>query len=467
MTQMAQPWEQLSSSFLGSLNRPDDPDYERLRHVYNGLVDRRPAVIATCEGVADVVAALAYARAVGLPVGIRGGGHSVAGHGTCDGGVLVDLSRMRGVRVDTTTSTVRAEGGALLADVDRTTQLYGLATPTGQVSMTGIAGLALGGGLGRLQRKFGLTCDNLISADVVTADGQLLTVDAEHHPELLWALRGGGGNFGVVTSFEFQAHPVGPIVVAGMIAYTMDQAAEVAAFLRDFIADAPPELSADQLFMHTPPRADIPAEMHGLPITGVFVCHCGTIEDGLATLAPLRAFGSPVADMIQPMPYLLLQQMLDAMNPHGNLHYWTGEYLDELNDDAIKTIVDLNGGLFSPHSLVQLIPFNARPTEIAADATAFAHRSESWLVHILGQWTDPAQTPAGIAWAKGLGARIRELGTGDVYLNLVTDDEDIDRVHAFWDDERLERLGRVKARYDPDNVFRFNHNIKPALAVAS
>jgi FAD/FMN-containing dehydrogenase len=285
---------------------------------------------------------------------------------------------------------------------------------------------------------------------------------------LFWGLRGGGGNFGVVTSFEFQAHPVGPIVVAGLMAYPMDQAAAVAGFLREFIAAAPPELSADQLFMHTPPRPDIPAEMHGLPITGIFVCHCGSIEDGMASVAPLRAFGEPVADMIQPMPYVELQRMLDAMNPNGNLHYWTGEYLPALTDEAITTITGLNGGLFSPHSLVQLIPFNARPTAIPADATAFSHRDESWLVHVLGQWTDPAQTQAGIRWGKEFGAQLRSLGTGDVYLNLVTDDEDVDRVQAFWSDARLQRLARLKAQYDPGNVFRFNHNITPApVAVVS
>jgi FAD/FMN-containing dehydrogenase len=464
---MTEAFERLRSGFLGSLCRPDDADYDERRRVYNGLIDRRPALIATCQGVPDVVAALDYARANDLPVAVRGGGHSVAGHGTCDDGVLLDLSRMRGVRVDPTRRTVRAEGGALLADLDRATQLYGLAVPTGQVSVTGIAGLTLGGGLGRLQRKFGLTCDNLVAADVVTADGQLLTVDEDHHPELLWGLRGGGGNFGVVTSFEFQTHPVGPIVVAGLVAYPMDQAAEVAAFLRDFIATAPAELSADQLFLHTPPRPDIPPEMHGLPITGIFVCHCGSVEEGLAALAPLRAFGAPVADMIMPMPYVELQRMLDAMNPNGNLHYWTGEYLSELDDKTIATITGLNGGLFSPQSLVQLIPFNARPTEIPADATAFSHREQSWLVHILGQWTDPAQTEAGTRWGKEFGAQLRALGTGDVYLNLVTDDEDVDRVRAFWTDSRLERLARLKAQYDPGNVFRFNHNIAPVEAAAA
>jgi FAD/FMN-containing dehydrogenase len=462
---MNDPWERLQSAFLGSLLRPGDPGYDERRKVYNGLIDRRPAAIASCRGTADVVAALQYARETDLPVAIRGGGHSVAGHGTCDDGLLVDLSDMRGVYVDPARRTVRAEGGALLADVDRTSQLHGLAVPTGQVSMTGIAGLALGGGLGRLQRKFGLTCDNLLSAEVVTADGELLSVTEDSHPDLLWALRGGGGNFGVVTSFEFAAHPVGPIVVAGLVAYPLDQAPEVMRFLRDFIADAPEELSADQLFLHTPPRPDIPEQMHGMPITGVFVCYCGSVEDGLAAVAPLRNFGSPLVDMIMPMPYVELQRVLDAMNPHGNLHYWTGEYLPDLDDTAIATISDLNGGLFSAHSIVQVIPFNARPTTVASDATAFAHRDESWLVHILGQWTDPAETAAGTAWAKEFGSQLRAIGTGDVYLNLVTDDEDVDRVQAFWKDGPIERLAQVKAQYDPRNVFRFNHNIAPAELV--
>ncbi len=463
---MTDAWEQLRSAFLGELVRPGDPDYDRRRRVYNGLVDRRPALIATCQGVADVVAAVRYARGVDLPVAVRGGGHSVAGHGTCDGGVLVDLSRMRGVRVDPARRTARVEGGALLSDVDRATQLYGLATPTGQVSMTGIAGLTLNGGLGRLQRRYGLTCDNLLAADVVTADGNLLQVDAGQHPELFWALRGGGGNFGVVTSFEFALHPVGPIVVAGFVAHPMERAAEVAAFLREYIATAPPEVSADQLFLTTPPLPDIPVEMHGMPITGIFLLHCGSVEEGLKAVAPVRSFGQPVADMVAPMPYVEVQRMLDGMNPHGNLHYWTGEYLPALDDRAISTIVGLNGGLFSPHSLVQLIPFNGRPVEIAADATAFSHRRESWLVHVLGQWTEPARTGAGIRWGKEFGAQLRALGTGEVYLNLVTDDDGVDRVRGFWNDERLGRLARVKARYDPGNTFRFNHNIKPAVEEA-
>lgn len=459
---MTDPWTGLSAIFTGALFRPDDPGYDERRRVYNGLIDKRPAAIASCRNTADVVAAVHYARQVGLPIAVRGGGHSVAGHGTCDGGVLIDLSEMRAVQVDPDTRTVRAEGGALLADVDAASQQHGLAVPTGQVSVTGIAGLTLGGGLGRLQRKFGLTCDNLISAEIVTAAGDVLPVTEATDPELLWALRGGGGNFGIVTAFEFAAHPVGPLVLAGMVAYPMDQAADVLRNLREVIADAPVELSADQLFLHTPPRPDIPEEMHGLPITGIFVCHCGPIEQALSDVAALRSFGTPLVDMIQPMPYVELQKMLDAMNPNGNLHYWTGEYLPELDEQAIKTITDLNGGLFSRHTLVQVIPFNAAPTSVAPDATAFAHREESWLVHILGQWTDPADTPAGTAWAKEFGRQLRELGSGDVYLNLITDDEDVDRVEAFWSDDRLRRLAAVKAQYDPDNVFRFNHNILPA-----
>jgi FAD/FMN-containing dehydrogenase len=447
--------------FRGEVITPEHPGYEQARRVYNGMVDKRPALIARCLGVADVVAAVTYARAAGLAIAVRGGGHSVAGHGTCDGGIVVDLSAMRGVHVDPGERTAWVQGGATLADVDHETQLYGLAVPTGQVSKTGIAGLTLNGGMGMLQRKYGLTCDNLIGARLVTADGELVVASETENPDLLWALRGGGGNFGVVTSFQYRLHEVGPLMVAGLVAYPIEAAAEVLEFLRDFIADAPEELSADAIFQFAPPLDAIPEEFRGRQVVGIFVRWCGDVARGLEVVRPIQEFGTPVLNFIGPMPLVTVQSLLDPLNPDGNLHYWTGEFLPRFDRKEIDVVTEIGAALPTHFSIVQVIPFNAAPTRVAPDATAFAHREESWLIHVLGQWTDPADTERCMEWAKSARTSLGAVGSGDAYLNLLTDDEDTDRVRAFWDDGRLRRLGKVKAAYDPDNVFRFNHNVKP------
>jgi FAD/FMN-containing dehydrogenase len=447
--------------FRGELIEPGDPAFEQARLVFNRMVDRRPALIARCLGTADVVAAVRYAADAGLPVAIRGGGHSVAGHGTCDGGLLVDLSAMTGVHVDPTDDTAWIAGGATLADVDYETQLYGLALPSGQVSRTGIAGLALSGGMGMLQRKYGLTCDNLIEARVVTADGTLVTASESQHPDLLWALRGGGGNFGVVTSFRFQLHPVGPQMLAGLVAWPVERAAEVLAFLRDLIAVAPEELSADGIFLVAPPLEFIAEDLHASFLVGIFIRWCGDVDRGFDVIRPIQEFGPPVVDYVGPMPLVEVQSLLDPMNPEGSLHYWTGEFLPRFGPTEIDAVSRIGAALPTPSSVVQVIPFNAAVTRVHPDATAFAHRDDSWLIHVLGQWHDPADTKRCMAWARDGRADLSAVGSGDAYLNLITDDEQTDRVRAFWDDDRMRRLGQVKFRYDPDNVFRFNHNIKP------
>lgn len=453
---------ELQSGLYGTVVGPQHPEYEQARRVYNGMVDKRPAAIARCRTTADVVTAVRWAGQQDLPIGIRGGGHSVAGHGTCDGGLLVDLSRMRGVHVDPAGRTAWVQGGATLGDVDRETQVYGLATPTGQVSATGIAGLTLNGGMGMLQRKYGLTCDNLLAARVVTASGELVTASGTENPELFWALRGGGGNFGVVTGFQFQLHPVGPIMLAGLVAYEIEQAPAVLEFLREYIATAPEELSADVIFQFAPPLPAIPEEYHGRQVVGIFVRWCGGIEKGNEVIAPIQSFGKPVLNFVGPMPLVAVQSLLDPLNPDGNLHYWTGEFLPSFGTKEIDVTAEIGAGLPERHSIVQVIPFNAAPTRVPADETAFAHRTESWLIHVLGQWQDPQDTERCLGWAKGAGARLRTVGSGDAYLNLVTEDEETDRVRAFWNDARLTRLATVKSEFDPDNRFRFNHNIAPA-----
>lgn len=455
----------LRSVLVGDAISPDDAIYDQARRVYNGMIDKRPALIVRCRGVADVQAAVRLARAAGLPVAVRGGGHSIAGHGTCDDGVLVDLTWMRAVHVDPGGRTAWVQGGATLRDVDTETQVYGLALPSGQVSATGIAGLALGGGMGMLQRKYGLTCDNLIEARLVGPTGELVTASATENPELLWALRGGGGNFGVVTEFRFALHPVGPLLLAGLVAWPVDEAVAVLEFLRDYIADAPEEMSADAIFQYAPPLAAIPAEFRGRQVIGIFVRWCGDIAAGWEAVAPIRAFGTPVLDFLGPMPLTVVQTMLDPLNPNGNLHYWTAEFLPELDRAAAEVVAKIGTGLPTHNSIIEVIPFNGAVTRVAPDATAFAHRSESWLIHVLGQWSDPADTERCRGWATQAGTELRTVGSGgNAYLNLITEDETADRVEAFWNDAWRARLGAVKARYDPDNVFRFNHNIAPVAA---
>ncbi|MEV6552687.1 FAD-binding oxidoreductase [Streptomyces sp. NPDC051597] len=456
--------EQLRAALRGQLITPADPEYDTVRRVFNAMIDRRPALIVRCLGTADVLAALAYAREAGLPVAVRGGGHSIAGHGTCDGGLLVDLSLMRAVHVDPARRTVRAQGGATLGDVDRESQVHGLAVPSGQVSETGIAGLTLSGGMGMLQRKYGLTCDNLLSVDMVTVNGELVTASADQNTELFWAVRGGGGNFGVVTSFEYRAHPVGPMMLAGIVAYPVEEAAAVLEFLHDEIAATPDELSTDVVFLRVPRLEFFPEEHQGRPVVAFFLRYAGDVEDGWEVVRRFREFGEPLIDAIAPMPLVHVQSMLDPANPRDHQQYWTSEFLPRFGPAERETVARIGADLPSSETVLQVIPFDAEPTRIPADATAFAHREESWLIHIVGQWADPADNDRCRGWVREAGADLRAFGTGAAYLNLLSEDDADMRVSAFWNDTRLRRLAKVKAQYDPDNLLRFNHNIPPAPA---
>ncbi|KUM78455.1 FAD-binding oxidoreductase [Streptomyces curacoi] len=459
--------DRLRGALLGEVLRPADAGYDTARRVYNAMIDKRPAAIARCLGTADVVQAIRFAREEGLLIAVRGGGHSVAGHGTCDGGLVIDLSRMRGVHVDPVRRTVRVQGGALLADVDRETQLHGLAIPTGQMSETGIAGLTLNGGVGMMLHKYGLTCDNLLSADMVTVDGELVTASADSHPELFWALRGGGGNFGVVTSFEFRAHPVGPTMLAGFLAHPVDQAEEVLAFLRDFSATSPAHLSADALFIHAPAADFVPEAFHGVPLITLFVRYFGPMEEAWEAVRPLREYGGPLYDSIGPMPLVAVQSMLDTFTPAGNLHYWTSEFLPRMGTEEIAVLAAIGSDLPSSLTTVNIHPFDTAATDVPPDATAFAHREDSWLIHVICQWKDEADSDRCRTWVKNVGTMLKTFGSGNTYLNTTSEDDDTDRVRAFWNDHRLARLSEVKAQYDPHNVLRFNHNIPPASGEAS
>jgi hypothetical protein len=382
----------LQRGFAGQLVTPGDPQYEAARRVWNGMIDRKPAVIALCGDANDVAAALRVARQNGLTVAVRGGGHNVAGNAVCDDGMVIDLSTQKAIEVDRSARTVRAQPGVLLGELDRATQAVGLATPTGNVSMTGLAGLTLGGGLGWIARKHGPACDNLLSAQVVTVDGDRVKADAAENTELLWGLRGGGGNFGVVTSFEYQLHPVGPEVVAGGMVYSFADAPEVFRFFADFVAEAPDELSVTASTFRASPPLPVPPEMYGQLVTVLAVCYSGDSAAGERALRRLRQFGQPLADLIAPMPYTVLQSASDASYPSGQHNYWKSHYINEINDGVIGTIVEHAPRMYSPLSSFYLQHLGGAISRASPDAAAFGHRDASFDFTILTVWRDPTET---------------------------------------------------------------------------
>ena len=452
--------ESLDGGFLGELVTPGDPDYEVRRRVWNGMVDRRPAVIARCVAEGDVVAALGAAREHGLVVAVRGGGHNVAGNAICDGGLVIDLSALKRIEVDATTRTARVQPGVLLGELDRATQAVGLATPTGNVSLTGVAGLTLGGGLGWIARKRGPACDNLIAADVVTADGERVRASVEENPDLLWGLRGGGGNFGVVTSFEYRLHPVGPEVIAGGVLHSFADAAEVFRFFADFVATAPEELSVVASTFRASAGMPIPAELVDQLVIVLAVCYAGDRADGERALAPLRAFGRPLADFIAPMPYTALQSASDASYPDGRHNYWKSHFVDEINDDVIATLLDHAPRMTSPLSSFYFQHLGGAISRGRADEAAFGHRDAVFDFTILTVWEDPAETDTHVTWARDLFGAIQPHATG-VYVNNLGV-EGSDRVKAAYAPDTYRRLVALKDIYDPQNVFRLNQNIAPS-----
>jgi FAD/FMN-containing dehydrogenase len=447
--------EAFRTRLRGELLRPCDSGYETARKVWNGMIDRRPALIVRCTGVADVIAAVQFARTHELLVAVRGGGHNVAGHAVCDGGLMIDLSRMKGLRVDPVHRTAHAQPGLTLGEFDRETQAFGLATPMGFLSTTGIAGLTLGGGYGWLARAYGLASDNLRSVDLVTADGQCLTASASAHPDLFWGVRGGGGNFGIVTSFEYQLHPVGP-VLGGMRIYPLAQAKAVLQFHREFISTAP------DAYTCYPALGTSPA---GEPVVLLRVCYHGPIEEGERVLRPLRAFGAPHADLITPMAYTALQSMYDAGWPSGVQHYWKSNFLTELSDAAIDTIVAPCATRPSPQCGVALPQLGGAVSRLAPDETAFAHRHVRYDFICAGVCTDPAQAAACIQWARALWEAIQPFSTGGVYVNYLGQeaDEGAERVQAAYGPAKYVRLVALKNKYDPTNFFRLNQHIKPTV----
>lgn len=450
--------------FRGRLISPDQNDYDNARAVWNGAIDRRPRLIARCIGTTDVVAAVRFARDHDLEIAIRGGGHNVAGTAVCNGGIVIDLSAMRAVRVDPINRMAWVQGGALWGDVDHETQLHGLATTGGIVSHTGVAGLTLGGGIGWLMRKHGLTVDNLLAVDLVTAGGEVLRASETEHPELFWALRGGGGNFGVVTSFEFRLHSVGPNVLAGPILWDASDAKDVLRFYRDFIRDAPDELSTVVRFGTAPPLPVIPENLRWRPVMMVGTCYAGPIEDGAQRLGPLRAFGTPLLDLVAPAPYVRFQSALDSTVVHGWNYYWKSTHLPELSDDLIDVIVEHAFSCSSPRSYVAMFHLKGAVSRVAAGATAFGNRQASHAITLDAVWRPGEEFgDHDIVWTRRFFAALGRFREG-VYVNFLGGDEDPVRVREAYGDSVYDRLVEVKALYDPDNVFHYNQNIRPKLS---
>jgi FAD/FMN-containing dehydrogenase len=437
------------NTLRGELLEPSDAAYDVARTVWNGMIDRRPALIARCRGAVDVIAAVNFAREQGLLVSIRGGGHNVAGNAVCDGGLMIDLSAMKGIRVDPATRTARAEPGLLWREFDHETQAFGLATVGGTISATGIAGLTLGGGAGWLTGTYGTTCDNLLSADIVTADGILRHASEQENPDLFWAMRGAGANFGVVTSLEYRLHPVGPMIRGGMVVHPIDRATEVLRFYRAFVATQPDELTTYAAILTMP---------DGNMVVVLVACYIGPATQGERILAPLKQHGPPIADMIGPMPYTALQSMLDGAFPYGRQNYWKSTYMPTLSDTAIETIVRHASVVPSPHTVVLIQDFHGAVGRVARDAMAFCHRDAPHSLAILSNWTDPNESERNIGWTRAFFAAMEPYMAQGVYVNELGHDEGSERVRNAYG-ENYVRLAAIKAEYDPANFFRMNQNI--------
>jgi FAD/FMN-containing dehydrogenase len=452
----------LSGSFAGPILRPGDPGYEEGRAVFNGMFDRHPALIARCSGVADVVAAVGFARDHGLEVAVRGGGHSVPGYATCDDGIVIDLSGMKGVFVDPDARTARADGGVTWGEFDRETQAFGLATTGGRVTTTGIAGLTLGSGSGWLERKFGFTVDNLLSVQMVTATGEVVTASETENPELFWGLRGGGGNFGIVTSFEFRLHPLGPIVLGGLMGYPRERAPELLRAWSDYIQAAPDELGGGFAFLTAPPEEFVQEEVRGHPVCGVVVLYAGPVEEAEPVVGGLKdVLGPPAMDLVMPMPYLAVQQLLDGANPPGRPQYWKSDTLAEMSDEAIETLVEHANRVDSPFTVVVLEAKGGAIPRVPEESMALIGRGAPFAFYGISQWEDMAEADDHIRWARDFGEAMEPHSGRGIALNFVMD-EGNDRVQAAFGAEKYQRLVALKDRWDPRNLFVRNQNIKPS-----
>jgi FAD/FMN-containing dehydrogenase len=425
------------------------------------MIDRRPAAVARCLGVADVIECVKFAREHNLLLCIKGGGHNIAGLATADGALMIDMSLMRGVWVDRERKVAHAQAGCLLGDVDRETQLHGLAAVLGFVSQTGIAGLTLGGGIGYLTRRWGWTGDTVTGMDVVTATGELVRASNDENADLFWGLRGGGGNFGVVTSFDYQLFPIGPEIVGGVVAWPASEAPRVLEFYRELAEKAPPELTLVSMMRPAPPAPWLPGEWHGKPIIGLLACYSGKPEEGEKLVAPIKSFGSPIGDILTRRPYAQMQSLLDATQPKGRRYYWKSEYLPAVTAELCEKAIEHASRIQSPHSAVIFFQIGGALNELNEDFSPAGNRDARYLLNLAGSWEQPEDDEKNIGWARAAWNDLKAFSTGGNYINFLTEDEGAERIQAALGNA-LERLGDVKARWDPDNLFRTNRNITPA-----
>ena len=458
----AEALENLRSHLRGPLCLPGDSGYAQARSIWNGMIDRHPGWVVRCTGAADVIAAVNFAREHNLLLSVRGGGHNVAGSAVCEDGMMIDLSLMRGIYVDPVRRVARVQPGIQWGDLDRETQPFGLAVPGGIVSTTGVAGLTLGGGFGWLSRKFGLTSDNLLSADVVTADGRFVKASRAENPDLFWGVCGGGGNFGIVVSFEFQLQPVGPQVMAGLIFYPFEDAPEVLEFYRQYSTQAPDGLATLAMLRIAPPAPFLPTAVHGKPVVGIGVCYAGSVQDAEPVVRPLKEFGSPLVDLVAPKPFIAHQTMLDAASPSGRRYYWKSAYFTDLNDEACATLVQHASQLSSPMTAVLLFQLGGAIQQVDEHASAAGNRDAAYVLNIQSAWEDPGETDRHIAWTRAFWRDMEPYATGGVYVNFLSEGEGDARVRAAYAGNYA-RLVELKNAYDPTNLFRMNQNIQPTV----
>ena len=453
---------EFKTGFKGEILLPNDSGYEAARKVWNGMIDRKPAIIARCSDVDDVVKSVNFARNQGLLVALRGGGHNVAGFGTCDGGIVIDLSKMKKIEVNDVSKTARAEPGLTWGEFDNATLAHGLGVTGGLVSSTGIAGFTLGGGVGWLVRKLGLTIDNLVSVDLVTADGKTVKASSEQNPELFWGMRGAGPNFGVVTSFEYKLDPIPPNILGGMVLYPLEMGSKVLEAHRRFTQNIPDELTTIAILLTAPPAPFIPAIFHGKKAVAIAACYSGKDpEEGKKILEPLRHLGEPVLDAFHAMPYVALQSMFDESAPRGVLNYWKSTFLPPMSESAIKTLLDCFESVPSPMTAVHLHHLGGAVNRVGEDATAYSHRDASFIMNLVSTWTDPAHSEKNIVWTRDTFTAMQKFaGEGGVYVNFLGE-EGNDRIVSAYGEAKYARLLRLKSNYDPGNLFRVNQNIKP------
>jgi hypothetical protein len=455
--------EALRAEIAGPIVTPQDSAYDELRQVFNAMFDRRPAAIVRCTRAADVVAAVNFVRSQGVPFSVKGSGHNVAGLATCEGGVMIDLSLMKGIEVDPERRIARAEPGLTGGELDEATQAHGLATTLGLVSHTGIAGLTLGGGLGWLARKWGLSIDSLVAVEIVTANGELITASESENPDLFWGVRGGGGNFGIVTAFTYRLHPVGPTVLGGMALYPWTEAREIARFFRDYMAKAPDELQAYFSVITAPEAPFLPVEYHGRPIVAIAACHAGTVEEGLNAIEPIRTFRPAIVDFFGAIPYVQHQKLFDASFPvRGRSWFIKSSFLSAFGDDAVDIFLEGAARFASPFSILFVEPLGGALGRVGPLETAYAHRDAAFGVEIIASWIDPVDTERNVAWVRDCYDALRPFMSGRAYVNFLTEEGE-DQVRAAYPPEVYERLVALKNKYDPENLFSRNQNIKPTV----